>query len=90
MTDNNRKASDQGLRYRAPQVKVIEVKAQGVLCGSLYGSPSSNDWNSGSDSNFGFGDEDKLQKNYHDEYEAYITRNCGSLCVARRLCKDHS
>lgn len=59
MTDNIRNTSDQTMRYRAPQVKVIEAKAQHVLCGSLDVSPSSNDWNGGSESNFGFGgDED--------------------------------
>ena len=47
MTDNIRNASDQGLRYRAPQVKVIEVKAHGVLCLS---DPSLNGWNNGSNS----------------------------------------
>ena len=39
MTDNIRKASDQGLRYRAPQAKVIEVMSQHVLCGSLDNEP---------------------------------------------------
>lgn len=58
MKDNNRNASGRGMRYRAPQVKVIEVKAQGVLCGSLDGSPSSNDWDGGSESNYGFGGDE--------------------------------
>lgn len=34
-------------RYKAPQVKVIEVKAQRVLCGS---DPSLTDWDNGSSS----------------------------------------
>ncbi len=39
MTDNIRKASDQGQRYRTPQAKIIEVKVQHVLCGSLDNEP---------------------------------------------------
>lgn len=37
MKEQIRNASGQGLRYRTPNVKVIDVKAQGVLCGSPYG-----------------------------------------------------
>lgn len=32
MTDNNRNAPDKSVQYRTPQVEVIEVKAQGLLC----------------------------------------------------------
>ena len=46
MTDNFRNASDQRMRYRAPLVKVVEVKAQHVLCGSS----GVNEWTPGSDS----------------------------------------
>ena len=46
MTDNFRNASCQALRYRSPQVKVVEVKARGILCQS----PVVNEWNPGSDS----------------------------------------
>ena len=49
MTDNNRNASDRGLRYRAPQAKVIEVKAQVVLCLS----PGVNGYDEGSSSEGG-------------------------------------
>ena len=42
MTDNFRNASDQSKRYRAPLVKVIGIKSQGVLCGS---DPSLAGWN---------------------------------------------
>ena len=44
--------------YKTPQVKVLEVKVQGVLCGSLNGTPSNSPWTPGSDSAYGFGDED--------------------------------
>ena len=47
MTDNIKSISDQGLRYRAPLVKVIEIKSQGVLCGS---EPSLTGWGNGSNS----------------------------------------
>ena len=33
--------------YKAPQVKVIEIKSQGVLCGS---DPSLTGWGNGSNS----------------------------------------
>ena len=46
MTDNIRNASDQAMRYRAPQAKVIEVKERGVLCSS----PGVNGWDGGSSS----------------------------------------
>ena len=42
MTDNIKSISDQSTRYRAPLVKVIEIKSQGVLCGS---GPSLTGWN---------------------------------------------
>lgn len=32
MTDNIRNASSQAIQYRAPQVKVIPVKPQNILC----------------------------------------------------------
>lgn len=46
MTDNIKSISDQGLRYTSPRVKVVEVKAQHVLCGST----GVNEWTPGSDS----------------------------------------
>ena len=39
MTDNNRNASDKTAQYKTPQVKVIEVQSQHVLCGSLDNEP---------------------------------------------------
>ena len=50
MTDNFINASDQSKRYRAPLVKVIEIKSQGVLCGS---DPSLTGWGNGSESDGG-------------------------------------
>ena len=50
MTDKISNASNQGLRYRAPLVKVIEIKSQGVLCGS---DPSLTGWGNGSESDGG-------------------------------------
>ncbi len=50
MTDNFRNASDQSKRYRAPLVKVIEIKSQGLLCGSDL---SLNGWSNGSHSEGG-------------------------------------
>lgn len=47
MTGNNRNASDRTLRYTSPLVKVIEIKSQGVLCGS---DPSLTGWSNGSHS----------------------------------------
>ena len=53
MTDNNRNASGRGMRYRAPQVKVIEVKARGILCQSPGNEPMREvDYGDG-----GFGEE---------------------------------
>ena len=46
MTDNFRNASDQALRYRAPQMKVVEVNVLGIMCQS----PTVNDWDKGSNS----------------------------------------
>ena len=57
MTDQVNSAGD-NIRYKSPQVKVVEVKAQRVLCGSLDGSPSNNPWSSGSDSTGSFGDDE--------------------------------
>lgn len=54
-----RNNNNNGLRYKGPEVKVIEVKAQHVLCGSLDGTPSNNPWTPGSDSTYGFGDDDE-------------------------------
>ena len=34
MIDNLRKISDHNLWYRAPQIKVIDVKVQDILCQS--------------------------------------------------------
>ncbi|MCQ2171724.1 MAG: hypothetical protein MJZ17_03090 [Bacteroidales bacterium] len=45
-------------RHTSPEVKVVFVKAQHVLCGSLYGSPSSNQWSDGSDSIGGLGGDE--------------------------------
>lgn len=50
MTDNNRNALDQSIRYRAPQVKVVKVNVQGILCLS---DPSLTGWGNGSNSNGG-------------------------------------
>ena len=50
MTENFRNASDQSKRYRAPLVKVIEIKSQGLLCGSDL---SLNGWSNGSHSDGG-------------------------------------
>ena len=50
MTDNIKSISDQGLRYTSPRVKVVEVKAQHVLCGS---DPSLIGWGNGSESDGG-------------------------------------
>lgn len=44
--------------YTSPKVRVVFVKAQHVLCGSLYGSPSSNQWSDGSDSIGGLGGDE--------------------------------
>ena len=47
------------VQYISPQIKVIEIATRGhILTGSLGGSTSSNDWNDGSESYYGFGDED--------------------------------
>ena len=50
MTDNISNASNQGLRYTSPRVKVVEIKSQGVLCGS---DPSLTGWGNGSESDGG-------------------------------------
>ena len=50
MTDNIKSISDQSKRYRAPLVKVIEIKSLGVLCGS---GPSLTGWGNGSESDGG-------------------------------------
>ena len=44
--------------YKSPQAEVIEVNVQGVLCGSLDGSPITNEYNRGSESYVGFGDDE--------------------------------
>lgn len=41
MTDNIRNASDQAMRYRKPEVKVVFVKAQNILCQSNGNEPMS-------------------------------------------------
>lgn len=53
MTNNNRNASDQGLRYKNPEVKVIFFKTQGILCYS-NGNDSMREYDYG---NGGFGEE---------------------------------
>lgn len=58
MEKRNMEISNSTKAYKTPQVKVLEVKVQGVLCGSLNGTPSNSPWTPGSDSNYGFGDED--------------------------------
>ena len=58
MTDKNKNTESIGNAYLSPQVKVVLMRSQHVLCGSLDGSPSSNDWNGGSESHYGFGDYD--------------------------------
>ena len=47
MTDNIRNATNQAMRYKRPQVEVIEVNVQSLLCLS---DPSVNGWGRGSDS----------------------------------------
>ena len=47
------------VQYISPQIKVIEIASSGsILQSSLGGSTSSNDWNDGSESYYGLGDED--------------------------------
>ena len=46
MTDNNRNASDQALRYTSPRVKVFEVNVRGIMCQS----PGVNGYENGSNS----------------------------------------
>ena len=43
-------------RYTSPKTRMVFVKAQGVLCGSLEGTPGINDNREGSNSHYGFGD----------------------------------
>ena len=53
MTGNIRNVSDRAIRYKAPQAKVIEVKAQQVLCQSNGNEPMREvDYGGG-----GFGEE---------------------------------
>lgn len=49
---------DSNMSYSAPQIEVVVLNAQGVLCGSLDGTPGINEYGQGSDSHYGFGDED--------------------------------
>ena len=46
MTDKISNASNQGLRYTSPRVKVIEVNARGIMCQS----PGVNGYENGSNS----------------------------------------
>ncbi len=52
-------AQDDIIRYSSPQIKVVSVKSRCVLCGSLFGEPDVNDYNEGSNSYIGFGDEEE-------------------------------
>ena len=45
-------------QYLSPAMKVVGVKAQQLICGSLGGGVQSNNWTNGSESIFLFGDED--------------------------------
>ena len=48
------------IQYTSPQVKVIEiVSSRSILQSSLGGTPSNNPWGSGSESAYGFGDDDE-------------------------------
>ena len=49
MTDNFSNASNHGLRYTSPQVKVVEVNARGIMCQS----PGVNGYENGSNSDGG-------------------------------------
>ena len=47
------------IQYTSPQVKVIEiVSSKSILQSSLGGTPSNNSWATGSDSIYGFGDDE--------------------------------
>lgn len=46
MTDNFSNASNHGLRYTSPRVKVIEVNVRGIMCQS----PGVNGYENGSNS----------------------------------------
>lgn len=47
------------IQYTSPQVKLIEiVSSKSILQSSLGGTPSNNSWATGSDSIYGFGDDE--------------------------------
>ena len=57
MIDKNNNGS--GLHYRSPEVRVVRISTSAqILQSSLFGSTNSNPWNNGSESYYGFGDED--------------------------------
>ena len=58
MIDKTNNTNDNCLCYRSPKVNVIELKVQNMLCGSLDGSPITNEYNRGSESYVGFGDDE--------------------------------
>ena len=58
MIDKTNNTNDIRLRYSSPKVNVIELKVQNMLCGSLDGSPITNEYNRGSESYVGFGDDE--------------------------------
>ena len=58
MIDKANNTNNIRLRYSSPKVNVIELKVQNMLCGSLDGSPITNDYNRGSESYVGFGDDE--------------------------------
>ena len=58
MTDKINRNNDDRLRYKSPEINMIEVKGHGVLCVSLEGIPGINGYSQGSDSHYGFGGQD--------------------------------
>ena len=58
MTEQVNNTGD-NIRYKSPQVKVVNIATRNhILQSSLYGSPGVTDYEDGSNSNYGFGDED--------------------------------
>ena len=54
------KTTNTALRYIAPLTKVIRISTRTqILNTSLDGNPSVNDYRGGSDSYYGFGDDDE-------------------------------
>lgn len=58
MTDQRINSGD-NIRYICPQMKVFRVSTRThILQASIGGTPGINDYENGSESNFGFGDND--------------------------------